>query len=278
MPTREELEAEFTGLGVDFANPAFYDSPAFHEAEQQNPALIIKYAQYINTLTFPPEYLERARTVVLASADFLYRELVADGRRGACIDISSTMLRFLERQGVWSYFVGGGLRVEFPARSGIDTKWFWPLMHGDNRALMGHAWVSAPPFKVIDLSFSIQPYTAREQRYLNGYVLTEDCERPPEQTTLRDLMEPEVRAQLRQDFRRPPTMNDLPQVAPGLREFMADFPSCKTTKDGVHLKYIPVSTAAPDLPLEEMTNLQLRGRCPMGLYEEFDRQQNAANH
>jgi len=54
-------------------------------------------------------------------------------------------------------------------------------------------------------------------------------------------------------------MDDLPQVAPGLREFMADLPSCKTTKDGVHLKYIPVNTAAPDLPLEDTTNLQLRG-------------------
>ena len=96
MPTREELEAGFRRLGIDFANPAFYDTPAFHGAERQNPALVIEYAQYINALTFPPEYLERARAVVLASADFLYRELVADGRRGACIDISSTMLRFLE--------------------------------------------------------------------------------------------------------------------------------------------------------------------------------------
>ena len=102
-------------------------------------------------------------------------------------------------------------------------------MHGENPALMGHAWVCAPPFKVVDLSFSIQPYQAREQRYLNGYVLIEECEQPPEETTLTDLMEPEVRAELRAAFRRPPTMDDLPQVAPGLREFMVDFPSCKTT-------------------------------------------------
>ncbi len=42
MPTRQELEAEFGGLGIDFANPAFYDTPAFRRAERQNPALIIK--------------------------------------------------------------------------------------------------------------------------------------------------------------------------------------------------------------------------------------------
>jgi hypothetical protein len=275
MPTREELEQEFGRSGIDFANPGFYDTPNFQVAERQNPRLLIKYAQYINTLTFAPEYRDRARVLVRESAEFLYRELVADGRRGACIDISGTMLRFLERQGIWAYFVGGGLRVQFPARSHVQTKWFWPLMHGDNPALMGHAWVCAPPFRVIDLSFSIQPYTAREQRYLNGYVLIEECDRPPEDTTLTDLMEPEVRAELRQHFGRAPRIDDLHQVAPSLLEFMADFPSCKTTKDGVRLKYIPVSVSAPDLPLEEMTNLQLRGRFPMQLFEEFQRERNA---
>lgn len=138
-----------------------------------------------------------------------------------------------------------------------------------------HAWVCGAPFKVIDLSFSLQPYTAREKRYMNGYVLIEECEQPPEETTLIDLMEPEVRDQLREDFGRPARMADLPQVAPGLLEFMEDFPSCKTTKNGVRLKYIPVTTAAPDLPLERMTNLQLRGRYPIQLYQEFERARNA---
>jgi len=275
LPTREELEQEFIRHGIDFANPGFCDTPAFHAAERRSPRLLIKYAQYINTLNLSPEYLERARAVVRESAEFLYRELVADGRRGACIDISSTMLRFLESQGLWAYFVGGGLRVQFPPRSHIETKWFWPIMHGDNPALMGHAWVSAPPFKIIDLSFSLQPYTAREQRHLNGYVLIEDCEQPPDQTTLTDLMEPEVRAELRQDFGRPPRMDDLREVAPGLLEFMADFSPCRTTKDGVRLKYIPVRVSAPDLPLEEMRNLQLRGRYPGQLFEEFQREINA---
>jgi hypothetical protein len=270
MPTRDEFEGEFRELGIDFANPGFCNTPAFQQAERQNPRLLIKYAQYIKTLTFTPEYLERARTVVRDTADFLYTELVADGRRGACIDISLTMLRFLERQDIWACFVGGGLRVQFPARSRIGTKWFWPLMHGDNPALMGHAWVCAPPFKVIDLSFALQPYRANEQRYLNGYVLVEECEQPPEETTLIDLMEPEVRMELRAAFRRPPTMADLPQVVPGLREFIADFPACKTTKESVGLKYIPVRISAPDLPLEQMTNLQLRGRYPMQLYRDFE--------
>jgi hypothetical protein len=69
-------------------------------------------------------------------------------------------------------------------------------------------------------------------------------------------------------------MDDLRQVAPGLLEFMADFPSCKTTTNDVRLKYIPVAISAPDLPLEQMRNLQLRGRFAMQLYEEFERARN----
>jgi hypothetical protein len=55
-------------------------------------------------------------------------------------------------------------------------------------------------------------------------------------------------------------MDDVREVAPGLLEFTAAFPPCNATKDGVRLKYIPVRVSAPDLPLEEMTDLQLRGR------------------
>lgn len=275
MPTREELEAEFEQLGIDFGKAGFYDTAAFLDAERRNPELIVKYAQYVNTLTLTAEYLDRARTVVRETADFLFGELVADGRRGACIDISATMLRFLEREGIWVYLIGGGLRIQFPAASGIGTRCFWPLMHGNNRALMGHAWVCAPPFRVVDLSFAIQPYAANEQRYLNGYVLTEECQQPPEETTVLDLMENEFREEFEQDFGRPPTMADLPRIAPGLREFMADFPSCRTTKDGVRLKYIPVTTSTTDLPLERMRNLRLRGRYPMQLYEEFQQSRNA---
>ena len=270
MPTREELEAEFRRLRIDFGNPGFCETPAFYAAERQTRGLLAKYAQYINTLTFTPEYLERARTVIRDTADFLHRELVADGRRGACIDISGTMLRFLERQGIWAYFVSGGLKVKFPAESGIGTRWFQPIMREINPAGAGHAWVCAPPFTVVDLSFAIQPYAANEQRFLNGYVLIEECQQA-ERTTIIDLMENAAREEFAFAFLRPPTMADLPQIAPGLPEFMVDFPSCRTTRDRVQLKYIPTGTSAPDLPLERMTNLQLRGRYPMQLFEEFQR-------
>jgi hypothetical protein len=220
MPTREQLEAKFRRLGIDFANPGFYDSAEFRAVEHGDPTFLNSYAQYVQRLTLPPEYLERARTVVRNTAEFLYHELVADGRRGACVDISSAMLRFLERQGIWCHVVCGGLRVEFPAGSRIRPKWFYPLMR-NNHTFTGHAWIYAPPFRLVDLSVSLQPYPPEQQRYLSGYTMVEQCHQPPTQTTIRDLMENELVEDFVRDNRRMPTMDDL---TPALREFMREFP------------------------------------------------------
>ena len=100
-------------------------------------------------------------------------------------------------------------------------------------------------FKVIDLSFSLQMYRANEQRYLNGYVLVEECEQPAEETNIEDLMENEAKEEFVRVYRRAPTMADLPQIGFGsIVQFIADFSSCKTTKDQVRLKYTPTKISA----------------------------------
>jgi len=43
---------------------------------------------------------------------------------------------------------------------------------------------------------------------------------------------------------------------PNLLDFMAEFPSCKTTKDDLRLKYVPTKISDPNLPLEQMRNLR----------------------
>ncbi len=95
MPTREELENMFRGLGIDFATPGFCDTPEFQAVERNNPAFLKSYADYVQKLELSAEYIDRARAVVRDTAQFLYNQLVADGRRGACVDISGVVLRFL---------------------------------------------------------------------------------------------------------------------------------------------------------------------------------------
>ena len=90
-----------------------------------------------------------------------------------------------------------------------------------------------------------------------------------------DLMENEAKEEFVRVYRTAPSMADLPQIGFGsIVQFIADFSSCKTTKDQVLLKYAPTKISAPDLPLERMTNLRLQGRYPMQLYEEFQRARN----
>jgi hypothetical protein len=272
MPTREQLERTFRRLGIDFSRPGFCDTPEFQAVERRDPAFLNSYAMYVRRLALPAEYLEQARTVIRTTADFLHAELVADGRLGACVDISGAILRFLEHQGIWCHVTCGGLKIQFPEGSGIRPKWFFPLMLR-NAVFTGHAWIYAPPYTVVDISVSLQPYPEEQRHYLNGCNFTEECDQPPDAVTIRDLMEPELIEAFVRDRRRLPTMNDL---EPHLTEFMGDFTPCRLVKDGVRFNYIPVKVSAPDLPLDQMLHPTLSGRRPIEVFEEFQRRQHAA--
>jgi hypothetical protein len=271
MPTREELENMFRGLGIDFATPGFCDTPEFQAVERNNPAFLKSYADYVQKLELSAEYLDRARAVVRDTAQFLYNQLVADGRRGACVDISGVVLRFLERQGIWCHVGCGGVRVEFPPESGIATRRFYPLMHRNNNAFTGHAWIYAPPFKIVDVSISLQPYSEEQQRYFHGYILTEQWDEPRKAIGIRDLMENELVEDHVRRFRQMPTMNN---VSADQRQFMREFPAHDFAKDGLNFTYIPVKISAPDVPLEQMLHPTLSGRRPVQVFEEFENHRN----
>lgn len=273
MPTREQLENTFRQLGIDFTKPGFCDSPEFQAVERNDPVFLKSYAEYVQKLELSPEYLDHARIVVRDTAEFLYNQLVADGRKGACVDISGVVLRFLERQNIWCHVVCGGVRVEFPPESGIRTRRFYPLMHRDNNAFTGHAWIYAPPFKIVDVSISLQPYAEREKPYFHGYTLTERWEDPTTPIGVRDLLEKELLEDHVRRFRRMPTMND---ISPNQRQFLKEFPPHRLVKDGLSFTYIPVKISAPLEPLEQMLHPMLSGRRPIQVLEEFQRREGAA--
>ena len=108
------------------------------------------------------------------------------------VDISGVVLRFLERQGIWCYVACGGVRVEFPPESGIATRRFYPLMHRNNNAFHRACLVYAPPFKIVDVSISLQPYSEEQKDTSDGYTLTEQWDEPRKAIGIRDLMENEL--------------------------------------------------------------------------------------
>jgi hypothetical protein len=268
MPTLTELQQTFDQLGIGTTRPGFYDEPGFLRAERQDRRFLKKYAQYIEALPFEEQYLLRARRTALEVADYLFDELKRDGRQGACIDISGTATRMLDQEGVWSYMAFGSVIVEFPAQSRLGKKYFRPIVHPDNPAKTGHAWLRVPPFKVLDISLPLQPYPPAAASYLRRYIATEVVA-PAPVTTASDLMEDAFVALFIRRNRRRPSMNDLPQVAPGAREFMAEFSAFELTTDGCRVRYVPTGMSAMETPLPGMRNLCLSGKYPAELYREF---------
>ncbi len=145
------------------------------------------------------------------------------------------------------------------------------MMHRNNNAFTGHAWIYAPPFKIVDVSISLQPYSEEQQRYFDGYTLTEQWDEPRKAIGIRDLMENELVEDHVRRFRQMPTMNN---VSANQRQFMREFPARDFAKGGLNFTYIPVKISAPDVPLEQMLHPTLSGRCPVQVFEEFENHRN----
>lgn len=172
--TQKDFEQFFREADIDYSKPGFYDDRNFVEFEKSNPAFLEIYADYINSMSFPSDYLMDARKVALDITEFVYDRLNFDGLKGACLDVCGIISRILEREGIWNYVVKGGLTISFDKSTGITPTYCAPIMTHDNPAVLGHAWVVAPPFRIIDVAFSHQPYTRGEEKYLEGFIAKEE--------------------------------------------------------------------------------------------------------
>jgi hypothetical protein len=264
MATLEELKQLFRERGIDFGEPGFYDGPAFQRCESQDPHFLEKYGEYVHVCSFDAEYLDRARLVIQELANFLAAELAADGRTGACIDASGALMRMLERERVWSCMVAGAATVIFPPKSDLNRRYFSPLVHPDNPAKTGHTWVFAPPFKVVDITLLMQRWKRRESKFIPASIMAEQSQ--PAQADIRDLMESELADLIYRETRQAPSMASL---SPMLVQTMKKFPAFLVDINGLRIKYAPTQISAMDGTLERMRNLQLRGRYPAELYQQF---------
>ena len=58
----------------------------------------------------------------------------AEGRLGACIDLSMVLSRILDAEGIWNYVVKGSLTLTFPRSVQPGPIYFWPIDEGDFQA------------------------------------------------------------------------------------------------------------------------------------------------
>lgn len=188
----EQIISDFKRNKIDISKPGFYDEPNFLKVEQRNPEYLNNYARFVQEKTYSYEYLDKARKVIPLIAKELHKELLKNGRKGACINLSMVLSRILEREGFWNYIVKGSLTISFPNGSGIGDRFFWSIDHGEFSA--GHAWVVAPPFGVIDLTIKQQERDSKELKYLPEFIMSEVL--TPELATVEDIISPEIRQML----------------------------------------------------------------------------------
>lgn len=265
--TLQNLETDFTQRGIDFTNPGFFDHPRFVEAERKNPAFLEKYADYIHLRQYSESYYDRARNVIRRAADHLHKELKADGRKGACIDASMVLSGILTREGIWNCMMMGGTRVEFQPSTGLEPRYMQPIMESSNNAKAGHAWVYAPPFRVVDVTIDLQPYARGESQFVTGPLLDEA---PVDANyTIDDLVEEDARRFFLLQRKRRMTLDDVYRHDPGIRARISKFGCFSSSLPKAKITYVACAVGAPDAPLEEMRNLILKGKLPHVLYKEF---------
>lgn len=63
-----------------------------------NPAFLNEYNYFVTQKQFDKKYLENAKTKIEKIVKILYEELNKSNIKGACIDISSALMKILEKE------------------------------------------------------------------------------------------------------------------------------------------------------------------------------------
>ena len=165
-------EKYFQDRGItNVSDIKFCDSPRFVELCEKRPAYNEEFAVYVNERDYSKEYLIRARKIIPIIVDTLWEELNVDGELGTCARISLQLYRMLQEAGLWCYMIKGSLNVEINPN---DKYRFYgiPSTAGNENKEIGHVWVVAPPFKLIDISVKRQEYLSSKTDVVN-YLLRE---------------------------------------------------------------------------------------------------------
>lgn len=259
----KKIEEDFICNGIVVDKPGFYDQKNFMNIEKINPKYLCNYARFVQTKKYSDEYIAKARKEIPFICELVYKELVKDGRKGACIDASMAISRILEKEGFWNYIVKGAVTLKFPLESGISTKHFWPI---DNTQVdAAHVWVVSPPFNIIDITIKQQHYHCNEANYLPEFIMEESINEA--KFDYKDIISLECREYCRQCGIRNSEM--LQKINPNVIEFSNVFKANLIKYNATELKYIPVAASAPDLKLEDMRNLYLNGNYGIDIYRKI---------
>lgn len=256
------IENDFLSNSINLDKVGFYDDPNFIRVERTNPAYLNNYAKYVQLKRYDDEYIQNVRKKLPIITELLYKELVKDGCTKTSHDISTTLSRILEEEGIWNYVVSGSLSIDFPIESNIPRKYFWSV---HNNARPAHSWVVVPPYYVVDLTIKQQEYTQSEEPYLPSMVLSESKQLYT--PTYKDLFSPEAMKVVTDRGGKPE--DAIESTIPQFNMFNKDFKSISTIHNDTIMHHIPVFVNVPDLAFIETRNLQLSGKYGYEIYRDI---------
>ena len=234
--------------GIDTKRFRFYDQIAFLARETKDPTFLENYAKWVALRPRDEAYNRHVRDVVPRLTQIVAAALRKDGLQGACVIASDMLTRMLDRLGVWSFGVSGSLTLEIEKANvlgglqSVDDKDF-------PNAVLGHAWVTAPPYRIVDAALALQRLTGDQMGdYLPLHLLIESGAK-----IVRPSVADVVSARVRARYAIREGALDLKlhyRLEPRLRSFGRDFPALEILSGAVRLRYVPAAVRKTELPLE----------------------------
>jgi hypothetical protein len=259
----DKLESEFHKKGIPTDTPDFYNHPNFIKEEQKDPSYLIKFAKFVAEKPYSDEYLEKAETIITEVAQILSKQLLDNGRQGACIDVSGILARILEHKGIWCACIKGSCTIEFPKKSNEETTYYWSADHGEHSA--GHAWVFAPPFSIVDITLKQQPYTGAKKSYIPEIILAKDAAKAS--STIEDIISPDVRMLMRAQGIPKDLM--LQYGAPEMKFIQEALPAQLIEINETKFKFSPIAAHAFIESFSDMKNMKFNELYPYEMYKKF---------
>jgi hypothetical protein len=221
-----------------------YNDADFRRIEATDPKGALEaYARYVTKRPLSSEYAEHVRRAIPVALEKL--TTVASDReiQRNCVAVSMAMLQTLEQEGIWGFVLRGSVRFRFPLGSGIRDSFFWANDYAPVGQAAGHAWLVAPPFRVIDVTARYQAWSGREAQFLPKWIALEKVRERTYETEL--LAPPETRKGVR--------------PSPSHTALWKSFSPFEVQVDGAQVFYLPMGVTVPEEQLSE-GSLILGGR------------------
>jgi hypothetical protein len=238
------------------ARPGCHLSEEFTKLERRlHGGALEDYARHVLTRTATEPDIERSRESIRIVVDALLTNCPPTDFHRRCKDTGMALVGMLERAGVWCFAVQGSVRVSFAAELGLTDRFLWTRDQIRDTAdpFMGHMWIVAPPFALVDVTAKFQGWQNDEGRYIPSPLLEKDPRRCAPSSAL--FANPDL------EF-----SGHFPE---SLQALWKDFPPTLVRTSKATITYQPDGISLPDLSLEGISSITLAGRTPLDFFSDL---------